>query len=85
MAITDRPVWGSDVPISMPVAAPEAVMVPMMGFGMTQYRLVHDVTATELETLGVPVYAPEAAPADSVADDSDLDAGQVSTDDPGRS
>jgi hypothetical protein len=84
MAITDRPVWGSDVPISMPVAAPEAVMVPMMGFGMTQYRLVHDVTPAELEALGVPVYAPEIA-SSAVADDLDLDSGQVSADDQGRS
>lgn len=83
MATTDRPVWGSDVPISMPVAAAEDVMVPMFGFGMTRYRLVHDITAAELEDLRVPVYGPDIA-ASAVADDLDLDSGQVSADGPGR-
>jgi len=79
MAVTDRPVWGSDVPISMPVAAGEDVMVPMFGFGMTRYRLVHDITPAELEALQVPVYGPDAA-ASAVTDDLDLDAGRVSGD-----
>lgn len=61
MPVADRPAWASDVPISMPLPAGEAVMVPMMGFGMTQYRLVPDMTAAEYESLAVPVYAPAAA------------------------
>lgn len=75
MAITDRPAWGADVPISMPVPAPEAVMVPMFGFGMTQYRLVHDLSAAEYESLSVPVYAPVQATGKVVADDAGIDAG----------
>jgi hypothetical protein len=77
MAVTDRPVWGSDVPISMPVPSDEAVMVPMFGFGMTQYRLVHDISATEYEALSVPVYAPEAPATDVVRGDAALDSGQA--------
>ncbi|MCW2930039.1 MAG: hypothetical protein JWM19_1001 [Actinomycetia bacterium] len=74
MAVTDRPAWGADVPISMPVPAAEAVMVPMYGFGMTQYRLVPDMTAAEYESLSVPVFAPEAPAGDVVAGDAALDA-----------
>ena len=77
MAVTDRPAWGADVPISMPVPANEAVMVPMFGFAMTQYRLVHDMTSAEYEALSVPVYAPDAPTGQVVAGDAALDAGQV--------
>jgi hypothetical protein len=73
MAVTDRPAWGADVPISMPVPAPEAVMVQMFGFGMTQYRLVHDLTSAEYEALSVPVYAPVQATGKTVADDAGID------------
>lgn len=58
MAVTDRPAWGADVPISMPVPTGDSVMVEMYGFGMSQYRLVHDLSAAEYEALSVPVYAP---------------------------
>jgi hypothetical protein len=75
--ITDRPAWGSDVPISMPVPAEEPVMVPMFGFGMTQYRLVHDLSGADYEALSVPVYAPELPAGDVIAGDAALDAGQV--------
>jgi hypothetical protein len=77
MAIPDRPVWGADVPISMPLPAAEPVMVPMFGFGMTQYRLVHDLSAVEYETLAVPVFAPETPSPDVVADDAAIDSGRV--------
>lgn len=77
MAVTDRPVWGSDVPISMPLPADEAVLVPMFGFGMTQYRIVHDLSAAEYEALAVPVYAPEAPAQEVVADDTAIDSGVV--------
>lgn len=75
MAVTDRPAWGADVPISMPVPAAEPVMVEMFGFGMTQYRLVHDLTPAEYEALSVPVYAPAQATGKVVADDAGIDAG----------
>jgi hypothetical protein len=61
----------------MPVPASEAVMVPMFGFGMTQYRLVHDLSGAEYEALSVPVYAPEAPTGAVVAGDAAID-GQVS-------
>jgi hypothetical protein len=55
-----RPVWGADCPISMPVPAPagEEKLIGMYGFSMTQYRLVHDITAVEYENLAVPIFAP---------------------------
>jgi hypothetical protein len=70
-----RPVWGADCPISMPVPAPatESKVVGMFGFSMTQYRLVHDITAAEYESLRVPVYAP-INPAAQQADDAAIDA-----------
>jgi hypothetical protein len=71
---TTRPVWGADVPISMPVASGDPALVPMFGFAMSQYRLVHDITQTEMEALSVPIYAPERPAAQSVADDAELDA-----------
>lgn len=74
MAVTDRAAWGADVPVSMPLPAGEGVMVPMYGFGMTQYRLVHDLTAAEYEAMSVPVYAPVQAAGDVIADDAALDA-----------
>lgn len=40
---------------------------------MTQYRLVHDITPAEYESLAVPVYAP-VNPANQVADDAGIDA-----------
>ena len=77
MPITDRPVWGADVPISMPRPVTEPTIVPMFGFGMTQFRLVHDLSSAEYEALAVPVYAPEHGPAQTVYDDAGLDAGEV--------
>lgn len=74
----DRPVWGSDVPISMPQPAEEAIMVELAGgFAMTQYRLVHSITAAEYEELAVPVYAPQNPTGQVVRGDAALDAGQV--------
>lgn len=75
MAVTDRPVWGADVPISMPLPPGEPVMVPMYGFGMTQFRLVHDISAAEYEALAVPVYAPDGPTGRVVAGDAAIDAG----------
>jgi hypothetical protein len=74
LAITDRPAWASDVPISMPLPAGEDVMVPMFGFGMTQYRLVHDLSRAEYEALAVPVYSPPQASGSVSRDDAGIDA-----------
>jgi len=73
MAVTDRPAWGADVPISMPVPASEAPMVEMHGFAMTQFRLVHDLTSAEYEALSVPVYAPAQPNGNVVAGDAAID------------
>jgi len=73
MPVTDRPAWGADVPVSMPLPAEEDVMVPMFGFGMTQYRLVHDLTQAEYESLSVPVYAPESQQGTVIAGDAGID------------
>ena len=73
------PVWGADVPISMPLPPDEPVMVEMHGFAMTQYRLVHDLTQADYEALAVPVYAPANPTGDVVPGDAALDgAGKTS-------
>lgn len=78
MAVTDRPAWGADVPVSMPLPADEPAMVGMFGFAMTQYRLVHDLSAADYEALSVPVYAPALPSGDTVPGDAAIDSGQVS-------
>lgn len=72
-----RPVWGADCPISMPLPSGEDVLVPMFGFAMTQFRLVHDITESEYEDLGTPVYAPVTGTGTTVADDALLDAAET--------
>jgi hypothetical protein len=70
-----RPVWGADVPVSMPLPPPanEPVMVNMYGMGMTQFRLVHALTTREYQDLSVPVYQP-ANPSQPVSqDDAGID------------
>jgi hypothetical protein len=74
MPFNTSPVWGADVPISMPVPADEPVMVEMYGFGMTQYRLVHSLTAADYESLAVPVYAPASPTGKTVPGDAGIDA-----------
>lgn len=71
-----RPVWGADVPISMPlpVSSDEPVIVDMYGMGMTQMRLVHSLTQREYENLSVPVYQPENPADEIVYDDADIEA-----------
>lgn len=70
---SSQPAWGADCPISMPLPSGDPVLVPMFGFAMTQYRLVHDLTAAEYEELAVPVFAPQDPSALVVADDAELD------------
>lgn len=77
MAITDRPVWGADVPISMPLPASEPRLVEMFGFAMTQYRLVHDLNSADYEALSVPVYAPDQPTGAEVRGDEALDSGVI--------
>lgn len=72
MANTQPPVWSSDVPISIPQAPTDAVLVPMFGFGFTQYGLVHDLTQTEQEFLRTPSYSPDQ-PGDVVYGDLDVE------------
>lgn len=74
MPFNTPPAWGADVPISMPLPAAEPVMVEMFGFGMTQYRLVHDLSQADYEALAVPVYAPANPAGKVVAGDAGLDA-----------
>jgi hypothetical protein len=62
----------------LPVPEDEPVLVGMQGFGFTQYRLVHDITRADYESLRVPVYAP--ATGFTVADDAGLDNARPSED-----
>jgi hypothetical protein len=55
---TNRPVWSADCPVSMPEPADEVSIVPMYGFAMTQYRLVHDLSRVEYADLRVPICEP---------------------------
>lgn len=73
MATTDRPVWAADVPISLPIAPAESVLVPMYGFGMTEFRLVHDISAAEREMLSRPTYAPDDPGMPTVRDDTGVE------------
>jgi hypothetical protein len=68
-----RPIWGADCPVSMPLPAPadEPRLINMFGFSFTQYRLVHDISAAEYESMSVPIYAPSAG--GSIADDAAID------------
>lgn len=69
------PAWGADVPISLPVPPDpgEPIMVEMYGFGVTQYRLVHVLTAADYERLSVPVYAPSRPDLPVINDDAWID------------
>jgi hypothetical protein len=75
-APNSRPVWGADVAVSMPLPPPpgEPVVVDMYGFGMTQFRLVHNLTQREYAQLAVPVYQPRDPAAPLAQDDAAIDA-----------
>lgn len=66
------PLWSSDVPISAPIPPQKAVLVPMFGFGMTQWGLVHDLTETEYDYLRTPSYSPDLPTETIVYDDGDV-------------
>lgn len=69
---TQPPLWSSDVPISIPQPPKDEVMIPMFGFGFTQYGLVHDLTETEYEYLRTPSYSPELPSDEVIYDDEGL-------------
>lgn len=69
---TSPPVWSSDTRISIPEAPTDPVLVPMNGFGVTQWGLVHDLTTTEQEFLRTPSYAPELPTEEVVYGDEDV-------------
>jgi hypothetical protein len=73
-ASSQRPVWGADCPISMPLPLAEPIQVDMFGFGVTQYRLGHSITSSEYEQLRVPVYAPLPPSTPVAYDDAEIDA-----------
>lgn len=81
---TTRPLWGADCPISLPLPSGDPVLVPMQGFAMSQFRLVHDITAKEYEDLSVPVYAPYDPSLPTVADDAELDVAKSPVPPPGH-
>lgn len=73
MANESPPVWSSDVRISVPQPPESPILVPMYGFGFTQWGLAHDLTDSEYEFLRTPTYAPERPTNDIVHDDAHLD------------
>lgn len=69
---TDLPSWSSDLPISLPTPPTSRVIIPMYGFGFTQYGITHDLTQAEYDYMTVPSYSPELPVGDSVYDDGNL-------------
>jgi hypothetical protein len=53
-----RPIWSADCRVSMPEPTGDTEIVPMYGFAMSQYRLVHSISSVEYEELRVPIYSP---------------------------
>jgi hypothetical protein len=71
--MTELPSWSSDVPISVPQPPPNPSVIPMFGFGMSWYGLVHDITDVEFERLRRPNYAPDMPTSTVVRDDAEFD------------
>lgn len=53
----DDTLWGSDVPISMPVPSDHDVLVDMGTFGFTSYGIAHNLKLADLEDF-LPSFAP---------------------------
>lgn len=53
----DNDVWGTDVPISMPVPPETGVLVKMGTFGFTNFGIAHDITNADLEDY-LPTFIP---------------------------
>lgn len=51
--------WGSDVPISQPLAPDEDVLVDFGGFGFSTRGMVHNLSDSDAEEMFTPTYAPE--------------------------
>lgn len=71
MANAQRPVWSSDTKISVPLPPADGVLVPMYGFGWSQFGLVHDLSSSDYEYMRTPTYAPELPTGDVIYDDID--------------
>ncbi len=69
---SDMPIWSSDVPISLPESGSDPILVPMYGFGFSQYGFFHDISPADAETLRTPTYAPVLPPGEEVYDDGEL-------------
>lgn len=54
-----RPVWISDVPVSMPQPSEHDALVPMFGWVFTKFGLAHEITEAEYRELRVPHSTPE--------------------------
>lgn len=69
----DPPYYAADTLISMPVAPRDRPIIPMYGFAMTKYGIVHDITPSEAEELAVPRYAPLKRNLPEIRGDAKLD------------
>lgn len=69
----ERPVWSSDVPVSMPSPPKHPVRVAMYGFGFTEFGIAHDLTDAEYTSLRVPIYSPQDPTVFEVFGDADLE------------
>jgi hypothetical protein len=65
--------WVSSVPISMPTPSEEPIIVPMFGFGYTQYGLVHDIDAADRMNFRRPAMPPADPRIPVVYEDAGLD------------
>lgn len=74
---TTRPIWSADVPVSMPEPTGDDIVVPMFGFAMSQYRLIHDITPVEYAELRVPIFRPEYPGLTEVRGDGNVDQGVI--------
>lgn len=72
MSATTPPIWSSDTRISIPEPSPHPVVVPMYGFGFSQYGICHDLTDVEYEAMRTPTYRPDFTD-DVVRDDLDVE------------
>lgn len=52
-------VWGSDVPVSMPIPPDREVQVAFGGFAFTTGGMNHDITEADIEETFFPPFSPE--------------------------
>lgn len=70
----DPPYYAADTLVSMPVAPKYKPIIPMYGFAMTAFGIVHDITPEEADELAVPRYSPRRMDLPEVRGDAKLDA-----------